>query len=45
MAFVFKAERKIELAHQETAKNKNLGPGAYNAQQVQNKAAKNFLSK
>lgn len=29
MAFVFRAERKIELAHEETAKNPLLAPGAY----------------
>jgi hypothetical protein len=29
MAFVFRAERKIELASEETAKNPNIAPGAY----------------
>ena len=29
MAFVFRAERKIDLASEETAKNPNIAPGAY----------------
>jgi|LakMenEpi03Oct11_1017367.scaffolds.fasta_scaffold18962_2 hypothetical protein len=29
MAFVFRAERKIDLATEETSKNPNLAPGAY----------------
>ena len=29
MAFVFKAERKIDLTNLETAKNENVGPGSY----------------
>jgi len=29
MAFVFRAERKINLATEETAKNPNIAPGAY----------------
>ena len=29
MAFVFRAERKIDLAHEETSKNPNLAPGTY----------------
>ena len=29
MAFVFRAERKIDLAVEETAKNPNIAPGAY----------------
>ena len=33
MAFVFRAERKIELSNEETAKNPNLAPGAYLGQQ------------
>lgn len=29
MAFVFRAERKLDLAVEETAKNPNLAPGSY----------------
>jgi hypothetical protein len=29
MAFVFRAERKIDFSSEETAKNPNLAPGAY----------------
>jgi len=29
MAFVFRAERKIDLAAEDTAKNPNIAPGAY----------------
>jgi hypothetical protein len=29
MAFVFRAERKLDLAMEETAKNPKLAPGAY----------------
>ena len=32
MAFVFKAERNIVLSNTEDARNKNLGPGSYQAQ-------------
>ena len=37
MAFVYKAERRIELSNTEGARNLNLGPGSYQAQKPSGK--------
>ena len=44
MAFVFKAERKIQLTHTEEAKLLNLGPGSYAVEKPQSKSYHRYVS-